>query len=50
VAPDALKATAEAGRDAVAGPSALVVGSVALLAIGALVLLASLLRPGPRRP
>ena len=47
--PEALKATPEAGRDAVAGPSALVVGSVALLAIGALVLVASLLRPGPRR-
>ena len=49
VNPETLKATREAGRDAVAGPSALVVGSAALLAIGGLLLLASLLRPGPRR-
>lgn len=43
--PDAAKTAREATR----GPSPLVIGSVALVAIGALLFLASLLRPGPRR-
>jgi hypothetical protein len=43
--PDAFKTA----RDALVGPSALVIGSVALVAIGAALFLASLLRPGPRR-
>lgn len=49
VDPDALRASREPGRDAVAGPSALAIGSVALVAIGAALFLASLRRPGPRR-
>lgn len=39
----------KSARDAAVGPSALVIGSVALIAIGAVLLVASLLRPGPRR-
>lgn len=36
-------------RETAAGPSALVVGSVAVLALGAVLFLASLVRTGPRR-
>jgi hypothetical protein len=45
----AAPALVETGRDSAAGPSALVVGSVALVAIGAVLFLASVLRAGPRR-
>jgi hypothetical protein len=45
-APDEIRT----GRETVAaGPSALLIGSVALVAIGAFLFLASLLQPGPRR-
>jgi hypothetical protein len=47
--PGPIKTSREAARDAVAGPSGLVIGSAALVAIGAVLFLASLLRPGPRR-
>jgi len=47
--PGPAKTSRGAARDAVAGPSGLVIGSVALVAIGAVLFLASLLTPGPRR-
>jgi hypothetical protein len=48
--PAAGRDAVKTARDSLTGPSALVIGSVALVGIGAVLFLASLLRPGPRRP
>jgi hypothetical protein len=49
VGPDSVKTEPETARDVATGPSPLVIGSVALIAIGAVLLLASVLQPGRRR-
>jgi hypothetical protein len=49
VGPDSVKTQPETTREATTGPSPLVIGSVALIAVGAVLLITSVLQPGRRR-